>query len=86
METEKNTKKNRKKMTGTVVSDKMQKTLVVQVSRLLEHPRYKKRMKVSKRYKAHYEGGDYSMGDKVEIEETRPMSKTKKWKVLRKIS
>jgi len=84
MTEEKKSEKNRKKLTGTVVSDKMQKTLVVEVNRLLQHPRYKKRMKISKRYKAHYEGTGYGVGDKVEIEETRPMAKTKKWIVLSK--
>lgn len=84
MTEDKKVQKNKKKLAGTVVSDKMQKTLVVEVNRLLQHPRYKKRMKISKRYKAHYEGTGYSVGDKVEIEETRPMAKTKKWVVLPK--
>lgn len=85
MNVDKDVRKKRKKMTGIIVSDKMQKTFVVEVSRLFQHPRYKKRMKISKRYKAHYQGSDYKMGDKVEIEETRPLAKTKKWVVLRKI-
>ena len=74
---------NRKKMRGTVVSNKMEKTLVVEVSRLLEHPKYKKRFKKSKRYKAHYEEGEYNIGDKVVIEETRPVSKDKRFRVLK---
>jgi small subunit ribosomal protein S17 len=71
-----------KRLQGIVASNKMQKTLVVRVSRLVQHPKYKKRFKISKRYKAHYEGGDYNVGDKVVIEETRPISKNKSWKVI----
>ncbi|MEX0877322.1 MAG: 30S ribosomal protein S17 [Candidatus Spechtbacterales bacterium] len=74
---------NRKKMRGTVVSNKMEKTLVVEVNRLLEHPKYKKRFKKSKKYKAHYEDGEYNIGDKVVIEETRPISKDKRFRVLK---
>ncbi len=65
--------------TGTVVSDKMDKTIVVKVERVEQHPVYGKRMKVSKKYKVHDEKNNYKIGDKVVFEETRPMSKDKKW-------
>jgi small subunit ribosomal protein S17 len=63
----------------------MQKTVVVKVERIKEHPKYKKRYKVHKKYKAHAESGEYHIGDKVVIEECRPMSRDKKWKVVKKI-
>ena len=69
---------------GTVVSDKMQKTVVVEVERIKIHPKYKKRYKIHKKYKAHDEKGEYKIGDKVIIEECRPMSKEKKWRVIGK--
>ncbi len=70
---------------GIVVSDKMTKTVVVQVSSLKKHPKYKKYFKVSKKYKAHDEENQYHTGDKVLIKETRPMSKDKRWIVAGKI-
>ena len=76
-------KKN--KMQGVVVSDKMDKTVVVQVERVKEHPRYKKRIKVHKKYKAHDESNSYKIGDKVVIEDCRPISKDKKWRVIAKL-
>jgi len=76
----------RKKLQGIVVSDKMQKTVVVSVERVKEHPKYKRRFKVHKKYKAHDEKGEFHAGDKVIIEESQPMSKEKKWKVISKIS
>ncbi|HUO75763.1 MAG TPA: 30S ribosomal protein S17 [Candidatus Paceibacterota bacterium] len=66
-------------LTGTVVSDKMTKTVVVEVSRLKVHPKYKKRYVVTTRYKAHDEKGEYHVGDRVVMTETRPLSKTKRW-------
>ena len=75
----------KKQITGAVVSNKMQKTVVVKVERIKEHPRYKKRYKVHKKYKAHDEKGEYKVGDKVVIEECRPMSKEKRWRVIKKI-
>jgi len=75
----------KKQITGTVVSNKMQKTVVVKVERIKEHPRYKKRYKVHKKYKAHDEKGECKKGDKVIIEECRPMSKEKRWRVIKKI-
>lgn len=70
---------------GIVVSDKMAKTVVVAISRLIKHPKYKKYYKVTKRYKAHDEKGEYHTGDKVVIQETRPLSKEKRWIVIAKI-
>ncbi len=67
---------------GMVVSDRMQKTVVVAVSRLIKHPKYKKYYKVTKRYKAHDEKDEYHTGDKVVIQETRPLSCDKRWRVL----
>ncbi len=78
-------KKYPQKLKGTVVSDKMQKTVVVEVTRIKAHPKYKKRYKVTKRYKAHDEKNEYHVGDKVVIQETRPLSKEKRWQVTTKI-
>ena len=75
----------KRKLQGKVVSDKMQKTVVVKVERIKEHPKYKKRYKVHKKYKAHDEKGEYRVGDTVVIEESRPMSKEKRWQVIEKI-
>ena len=65
-------------LTGTVVSDAMTKTVVVEISRLKMHPKYRKQYKVSTRYKAHDATGQYHVGDRVVIRETRPLSKTKR--------
>ncbi len=75
----------KKKLQGIVVSDKMQKTVVVEVESIKEHPKYKRRYKSHKRYKAHDEKQEYHAGDVVLIEETKPMSKDKNWTVLKKI-
>jgi small subunit ribosomal protein S17 len=66
---------------GTVVSDKMQKTVVVAVETTKRHPLYKKTMKRTKRYKAHDERNECRLGDRVQIIETRPLSKEKRWRV-----
>ena len=76
---------SKKKLTGIVVSDKMQKTVVVKVERIKEHPKYKRRYKIHRKYKALDENKEFHMGDKVVIEETKPISKDKRWVVLRKI-
>lgn len=68
---------------GVVVKDKMDKTVVVSVSRFVKHPKYGKFYKVSKKYKAHDEDNAYKIGDTVEITETRPISKDKKFKVVK---
>lgn len=76
-------KKNSKILKGIVVSDKMDKTVVVSVSRFVKHPLYGKYYKVSKKYKAHDEENKYKTGDKVEIVETRPISKDKHFRVIK---
>lgn len=75
----------KKQLKGIVVSDKMQKTAVVKVERIIEHPKYKRRYKSHKKYKAHDENKEYHLGDNVVIEETTPISKDKCWKVIKKI-
>ena len=67
---------------GTVTSDKMQKTVVVAVTRLKMHPKYKKQYKVTTKFKAHDEENKYKTGDKVVIQETRPLSRDKRWRVI----
>ncbi|MEK7541200.1 MAG: 30S ribosomal protein S17 [Patescibacteria group bacterium] len=74
----------KRQLKGIVVSDKMQKTIVVKVERIIEHPKYKRRYKSHKKYKAHDENKEYHVGDNVVIEETIPMSKDKCWKVIKK--
>ena len=76
------TKTSKRKLKGIVVSDKMQKTVVVRVTRLKFHSKYKKYYRVSKKFKAHDEKNQCRVGDKVIIEETRPLSKEKRWKVV----
>lgn len=75
----------KKKLKGVVVSDKMTKTVVVKVESVKEHPKYKRRYKVHKKYKAHDENQEYHIGDAVVIEESTPISKDKKWRVIGKI-
>ncbi len=75
----------RKKQVGVVSSDRMNKTIVVSVERMIEHPKYGKRMKRSARYYAHDEKREAKAGDKVEIVETRPLSKLKRWRLVRVI-
>lgn len=70
---------------GIVVSDKMDKTIVVAVNRLKKHPKYIKRYLVTIKYKAHDEKNEFKIGDKVLIQETRPLSKDKRWKVINKL-
>jgi len=73
--------KKRRVIKGTIVSNKMQKTVIVSVTRLRMHPKYKKYYKITKRYKAHNENQDFQVGDKVLIQETNPISKEKTWRV-----
>jgi len=75
---------SRKTLKGVIVSNKMQKTVVVAVTRLKEHHLYKKKYKVTSRYKAHDEKGQYLIGDRVVISEIRPKSSNKRWMVLKK--
>jgi len=74
--------KKRRVIRGVVVSDKMNKTVVVATTRLKEHPKYRKRYKVTKRYKAHDEKNEFKVGDAVVIRETKPISKDKRWVVV----
>lgn len=71
----------RKTLVGVVVSDKMEKTVVVAVERLVTHPLYGRRMRRSKRYKAHDEENAAREGDRVQLAETRPLSRDKRWRV-----
>ena len=75
-------KNNRRVLTGTVVSDKMDKTITVLVETYKNHPLYHKRVKSSKKYKAHDENSVASMGDTVRIMETRPLSATKYFRLV----
>ena len=75
----------KRQLTGTIVSDKMQKTIVVNVERIKEHPKYLKRYRISKKYQAHVEQGEYKIGERVIIEECRPISKNKRWRVIKKV-
>ena len=75
------TRGKRKTLEGTVVSDKMDKTVVVEITHRLLHPTYKKYVSRRKRYKAHDETNECRSGDRVHIEETRPLSKQKRWRV-----
>ena len=72
---------NRKRMVGTVVSDKMDKTVVVQIERTVMHSLYKKYIRRRSRCTAHDEEGQCRTGDKVSIIQSRPLSKTKRWRV-----
>jgi small subunit ribosomal protein S17 len=74
--------RKRKSMTGCVVSDKMDKTVVVTVESHRAHPLYKKRVRRINRFKAHDEQNTCRIGDVVRIEETRPLSKDKRWRVV----
>jgi small subunit ribosomal protein S17 len=80
-ETQTETKTRRRTLLGQVVSDKMDKTVVVQVIRRYRHPRYKKYVQERIRYKAHDENNEAKIGDKVRIIESRPRSKDKRWAV-----
>jgi small subunit ribosomal protein S17 len=74
--------RNRKKLTGIVVSDKMDKTIVVQVMSLSKHPKYKKITRRYAKFKAHDEKNQAKKGDKVRIIETRPISRDKRWRLV----
>lgn len=73
----------RKVREGLVVSDKMDKTVVVAISKLIKHARYHKFVRRRVKYKAHDEQNHFRTGDTVEIEETRPLSREKRWRVIR---
>ena len=80
------TTKKPKVLQGTVVKDGNNKTVVVTVPRFVKHAKYQKFFKKDKRYQAHDENNDFHVGDKVEMVETRPISKTKYFKVTKKIN
>jgi small subunit ribosomal protein S17 len=73
-------------LTGTIVSDKTDKTVVVKVERKVKHPLYGKIIRLSKKYHAHDEDNAFKQGEVVRIEETRPISKLKTWRVLDRLS
>jgi len=77
--TERNDRKTR---VGKIVSDKMEKTVVVAVETLVQHPLYKKALKQTVKFKAHDENNESHIGDTVKIMETRPLSKDKRWRVV----
>ena len=76
------TRGQRKVRIGTVVSDKMDKTVTVKVERVMQHPLYRKVVRRSKKYMAHDENNECKTGDVVRIMETRPLSKRKRWRVV----
>ncbi len=78
-----NDEKTKPMKTGVVVSDAMDKTITIQVERLVKHPRYGKYVKRYTRLKAHDETNEARLGDKVEVNFTRPLSRTKRWKLGR---
>lgn len=77
------TQAKKRQLKGLVVSNKMEKTIVVRVDRTMSHPKYGKRFTVSSRFKAHVEGEKPEVGTEVTIEETRPMSKDKRWRLIK---
>ena len=79
------TSPKKQQMTGLVVSDKMDKTVVVKVDMRKRHSKYQKSYTVSKKFKAHDENNEYKTGDKVVIESTRPISREKKFRVISKV-
>ncbi len=76
----------KRQLTGKVISDKMAKTAVVSVESLKKHPKYGRRYRSSKKYKAHDEKNECRPGDLVLIEECRPLSADKRWRVMKKIA
>ena len=76
------TRAHRKERTGEVVSDKMDKTIIVRVERRFRHPKFKKVVTQYKKFYAHDEKEQANVGDRVRIEETRPLSKTKSWRLV----
>jgi len=74
--------KNRKQIVGRVVSDKMDKTIIVEIGNLVMHPLYKKSVRRTKRIKSHDEKNECAVGDIVKVEETRPLSKEKRYRLI----
>lgn len=77
---------HRKEKTGTIVSNKMEKTVVVKVESTMKHPQYGKVVKRAQKFYAHSEDPQLQIGDKVTISETRPLSKLKRWRVVEKVA
>jgi len=77
------TRGQRKTKVGVVTSDKMDKTITIKVERLIQHPKYKKYIRKYTKIKAHDEKNEARIGDRVEIMETRPLSKTKSWRLCK---
>lgn len=77
--------KNKRELEGTVVKDKMEKTVVVQIKRQVKHPIFKKYYTVKKKYKAHDQDNQCKVGDMVLIRESKPISKEKRWAVVKVI-
>ncbi|HEU5311407.1 MAG TPA: 30S ribosomal protein S17 [Candidatus Eisenbacteria bacterium] len=77
---------DRRDQEGVVVSDAMQKTRVVRIERVYRHPKYQRVIRMSKRLKAHDEGNESKVGDRVLIEETRPLSRDKRWRIRKILS
>jgi small subunit ribosomal protein S17 len=75
----------RRRLQGTVVSNRMDKTVVVRVERLKAHPIYRKVMRLHRRYMAHDEANEAQIGDAVVIEECRPLSRRKRWQVVERV-
>ena len=73
---------SRKVIIGNVVSNKMDKTIVVEVATFVSHPLYKKQMKKTTKFKAHDENNECGIGDRVRVMETRPLSKDKRWRLV----
>ena len=82
-ETTETTRSRRKNLVGMVVSDRQDKTIVVRVDRMTAHPRYRKVITRSRKHYVHDEHNEARTGDRVEISETRPLSKTKRWRLVR---
>ncbi len=77
---------NKRILQGTIVSDRMTKTRVVSITRLKKHPKYLKYYKVTMKFKAHDEANEYKTGDTVYIQESRPLSKEKRWTIIGKVT
>ncbi|MEK7211903.1 MAG: 30S ribosomal protein S17 [Patescibacteria group bacterium] len=77
------TNKTKRTFSGVVTSAKMPKTLVVKVSRVVTHPKYKKQYSRSKKFKVHYENGEFKTGDSVKFVECRPLSRDKRWRIIK---
>lgn len=86
MSTENTEKTNKRIREGYVTSDKMDKSIIVEVTRLMQHAKFKKVIRNKVKYTAHDEKNEAKIGDKVQIMESRPISKTKRWKLLKVIS